>query len=235
MTTQLSPEQPPRQAAPGQSPGTTTAPILGQEPGQSATLRSRPEATPHKPLPAGTQTVPFLAEVLIAAAGSLILWWGAEGRGVIHANQLSTTIFIAALTALMAVRGFILAMLKTSPTTPESLPAATRWLATIRNIALVVLAIYSTALNDYMAQWIIAFAAIAMAATSLAGLALAIIRQDAPGEITSRFLNSGAGILAMVFTQSIHGWDPQFISTLVSLTLVPAFFAWSLTKTIRQD
>jgi hypothetical protein len=136
-----------------------------------------------------------------------------------HANQLSITIFVAALTALMAGRGFILAMLKTSSKAPESLPSATLWLAVVRNILLVAAAIYSKYLNDYTAQWVIAFAAIAMAATGVAGLVLAIIRRDVQSDITSRFLDACAGVLAIVFTQSIHGWDPQFISTLVSSPL----------------
>lgn len=234
MTTQISPEQPSKSASISQS--SNTPPLVGKGPAPSSSSpRSRSQTTPHKPLPAFIQAVPAIAEILIAAAGSLILWWGAEGRGVIHANQLSITIFIAALTVLMTGRGFILAMLKTSSKAPESLPSATRWLAVVRNIILVAAAIYSKYLNDYMAQWVIAFAAIALAATGIGALVLAIIRRDVQSEITSRFLDACAGVLAIVFTQSIHGWDPQFISTLASFTLVPSFVAWTLTKTIRQE
>jgi hypothetical protein len=235
MTT-LSPEQAPQPTEPLKSSVADSSGSVGKKPASpSSTGRPRFEAAQLKPLPKVIQVLPLLAEILITAAGSLILWWGAEGNGVIHANQLSMTVFILILTAVMTGRGFILAMLKTSQTALGTLPALTRWLATVRNIGLVALAVYSKYLAEYIGQWIIAFAAIVLAATALTGLVLAVIRRESPANITSRFLDSGAGILAMVFTQGIHGWDQLFLSTLVSITLVPAFFAWGFTTSVRKD
>lgn len=228
MTTQLSPEQ-------GASPTetvTATSPKSGHE---GRVKKARLERPNFRPLPIVIQGIPFLAEILIVAAGSLVLWWGAQGNGVINANQASITVFIASLTALMTGRGFILVMLSSSTAPPHAAPSGTRWLITARNIALVMVALYSRYFGDYIGQWIITFAAITLAATSLAGLMIASIGRESSNVLTQGCFNASAGVLALAFTYDIHHWDQTFLSILTSLTLVPAFVAWSLTKTLSNN
>ncbi|MFE4198064.1 hypothetical protein ACFRJ9_19585 [Paenarthrobacter sp. NPDC056912] len=228
MSTHLSPEQWPGHTESVTMTSPKSVPDVTKDKSKSG--RSTP-----KPLPTVLRAIPLLAEVLIVAVGSLVLWWGADGNGVINANQTSITVFIASLTALMTGRGFILVMLDAPMATPKSSPFRTQWLTTVRNVALVVVALYSKYLGDYMGQWIITFAAIALAATSATGLILAIIRREPSTLLTHRCLDACAGFLALVFTYDIHHWDATFISALTSLVLVPAFFAWAITKTVSTD
>lgn len=69
-------------------------------------------------------------------------------------------------------------MLKNVSTERESFPFAIRLLATIRNIALVAVAICSKYFDDCMARWVIAFAAITVAATGLAHPGPVVVRVD---------------------------------------------------------
>lgn len=145
-----------------------------------------------------------------------------------NADQLSSTILIAGLTALLTARGFVLLML--APVNPYELPSLTKWLVTTRNIGLVGVAVYYKYSTEYFVQWIVTFAAVAAAATGAAALLQAFLtRRASAGE---KFLDTAAGALALVFTGAIHGWDPLFLAFTASVVLVPALFAQAITSTI---
>jgi hypothetical protein len=122
-----------------------------------------------------------------------------------------------------------------SPTPDCSLPATTRWLATVRNVAFIGMSLYSRYPDDYMGQWIVTFAALVLSGTAVAGLVLAALRRDSPATITARFLDSDAGILGVVSPHSIHGWDPAFIASVTAIALGPALMSWMVAETIRRD
>ncbi|NYE95985.1 heme/copper-type cytochrome/quinol oxidase subunit 2 [Psychromicrobium silvestre] len=169
----------------------------------------------------------------MATAGASILWNGAEGRGVVHANITSIAIFILVLGAILVLYSLAVRVRRTESAHGYRLPTVDRWLLAVRNILFVVIAVFSAQIDNYFIQWMICFAALLLSVLGAAGAVLSVLRREDGSTTNWSLANLVAGILGLIFSAQVHGWDPNFITPLLGLILVPAFISWTVKTAIK--